>query len=179
MPASLLPMATSRKVPGSQKAAHKSALLELRKFGLAFPEAHTKSPWPGHMDLAVKDKTFTYLNVDGEPLSISCKLPESAVEALALPFTRPTEYGLGKSGWVSADFPWEEAPPVALLKLWIEESYRAQAPKRLVALLSPGTNKDSQPPRKKAKSARSKTALTKTAGPKTARSKPVPSKPAR
>ena len=31
---------------------------ELREFGLAYPGAHTKSPWPGHLDLAVKDKTF-------------------------------------------------------------------------------------------------------------------------
>lgn len=43
------------------------ALAELRAFGLAYPGAHTKSPWPGHLDLAVKDKTFAYLSVDGEP----------------------------------------------------------------------------------------------------------------
>ena len=27
---------------------------ELRKFGLTYPGAHLKSPWPGHKDLAVK-----------------------------------------------------------------------------------------------------------------------------
>ena len=53
------------------------ALEELRAFGLTYPGAHTKSPWPGHLDLAVNDKTFAYLSVAGEPFSIGCKLPEA------------------------------------------------------------------------------------------------------
>lgn len=112
------------------------ALAELRAFGLAYPGAHVKSPWPGHADLAVKDKTFAYLSVEGEPFSLSCKLPHSCDAALLLPFTEPTPYGLGKSGWVSASFP-EGDVPVALLKSWIDESYRAQAPKKLVKALGP------------------------------------------
>src|SRR5262249_30369820 len=106
-----------------------------RAFGLAYPGAHLKSPWPGHMDLAVNDKTFAYLSVEGEPLSISCKLPHSCVAALTLPFTKPTAYGLGKSGWVSASFPQGESPSIEILKAWIDESYRAQAPKKLVRSL--------------------------------------------
>ena len=86
------------------KRSSDAALRELRAYGLAYPGAHTKSPWPGHLDLAVKDKTFAYLSLEGEPFSISCKLPSSNAIALALPFTRPAEYGLGKSGWVSAQF---------------------------------------------------------------------------
>ncbi len=111
------------------------ALKTLRSFGLAYPEAHTKSPWPGHLDLAVKEKTFAYLSVEGEPFSISCKLPESGVVALMLPFAEPTAYGLGKSGWVTATFSPGEVPPLEMLKDWIDESYRAQAPKRLSAKL--------------------------------------------
>jgi predicted DNA-binding protein (MmcQ/YjbR family) len=110
---------------------------ELRAFGLRYPGAHTKSPWPGHLDLAVKDKTFAYLSVEGEPLKISCKLPQSAEVALSLPFTEPTPYGLGKSGWVTARFPDDMPVPVELLREWIDESYRAQAPKRLSAGLAP------------------------------------------
>jgi predicted DNA-binding protein (MmcQ/YjbR family) len=119
----------------SQKNYTDAVLKELRAFGLAYPRAHLKSPWPGHMDLAVNDKTFTYLSVAGEPFSISCKLPRSNAAALMLPFTKPTEYGLGKSGWVTAAFSKGESPPVDMLKAWIDESYRAQAPKKLVALL--------------------------------------------
>lgn len=119
-----------------KKEVTDAVLKDLRKFGLAYPKAHTKSPWPGHLDLAVNDKTFAYLSIEGEPFSISCKLPESSELALTLPFAEPTAYGLGKSGWVTARFPEGQAPPVDLLKAWIDESYRAQAPKKLVALLA-------------------------------------------
>ena len=112
-------------------------LKELRAFGLAYPGAHTKSPWPGHMDLAVKDKTFAYLSVEGEPFAISCKLPKSSAVALMLPFAKPTGYGLGKSGWVTAEPPAGKPIPMDLFKQWIDESYRAQAPKKLVAQLAP------------------------------------------
>jgi predicted DNA-binding protein (MmcQ/YjbR family) len=114
-------------------------LRKLREFGLAYPGAHTKSPWPGHLDLAVKDKTFAYLSLEGEPLSISCKLPRTGSAAVMLPFAKPTEYGLGKSGWVTAQFSEGETPPVDLLKAWIDESYRAQAPKKLIASLAAAT----------------------------------------
>jgi hypothetical protein len=113
------------------------ALIALRRFGLRYPGAHTKSPWPGHLDLAVNDKTFVYLSLEGEPLSISCKLPRSSAGALLLPFASPTAYGLGRSGWVTAKFGPRDKPPLEMLKAWIDESYRAQAPKRLSALLPP------------------------------------------
>jgi predicted DNA-binding protein (MmcQ/YjbR family) len=129
-----------------------AVLKELRAFGLAYPGAHTKSPWPGHLDLAVKDKTFAYLSIEGEPLSISCKLPQSHAAALMLPYTEPTGYGLGKSGWVSARFTGPHKPQVAMLKAWIDESYRAQAPKRLVATLATGA--DAAKPRRAARGPR-------------------------
>jgi predicted DNA-binding protein (MmcQ/YjbR family) len=118
----------------AKKRASDAALKELRAFGLALPGAHTKSPWPGHLDLAVNDKTFAYLSIDGEPFSIGCKLPASQSVALMLPFVTPMAYGLGKSGWVSAQLA-EQPVPVEMFKAWIEESYRAQAPKKLVAQL--------------------------------------------
>lgn len=115
--------------------SHDAVRRKLKKFGLAYPEAHGKSPWPGHDDLAVRNKTFAYLSAEGEPLSISCKLPLTGQMALTLPFTNPTGYGLGKSGWVTATFDPKQAPPLDLLEDWIDESYRAQAPKKLVATL--------------------------------------------
>lgn len=118
-----------------KKGPHDSLLLALRERGLAYPGAHTKSPWPGHLDLAVKDKTFAYLSLEGEPLRIGCKLPSSGALALMLPNTEPTPYGLGKSGWVSAKFEEDDTPDLSMLLAWIDESYRAQAPKKLVAQL--------------------------------------------
>ena len=105
---------------------------ELRAWGLTLPGAHRKSPWPEHDDLAVKDKTFAYLPAKGRPFGLSCKLPYTGYEALQLPFAKPTAYGLGKSGWVSFSPPENEIPQIEQLKAWVEESYRAQAPKRLV-----------------------------------------------
>ena len=117
------------------KRASDAALDELRAFGLAYPGAHTKSPWPGHADLAVNDKTFAYLTVAGEPFSIGCKLPVSSAMALMLPFVTPMAYGLGKSGWVTAK-PGTGDIPIEMFKAWIDESYRAQAPKKLVAQIT-------------------------------------------
>ena len=120
----------------AKKQPTDALLKQLREFGLTYPGAHTKSPWPGHLDLAVNDKTFAYLSVEGDPLKVSCKLPASGEVALMMPFCQPTAYGLGKSGWVSAQFPPGAPPPeLAMLKAWVDESYRAQAPKKLVAQL--------------------------------------------
>jgi hypothetical protein len=140
-----------------------AVLLELRAFGLAYPGAHTKSPWPGHLDLAVKDKTFAYLSLEGEPIGISCKLPQSCAAALMLPNTKPTEYGLGKSGWVSASWPEGVMPDVDMLKSWIDESYRAQAPKKLVAQLAgtPIAPAKKRAAKKTSAAAKKKAAVTK------------------
>lgn len=107
----------------------------LRAWGLKLPGAHRKSPWPDHDDLAVKDKTFAYLPANGQPFSLSCKLPYTGYEALQLPFAEPTGYGLGKSGWVTFNPPEDEIPDLDQLKAWVEESYRAQAPLKLVVQL--------------------------------------------
>jgi predicted DNA-binding protein (MmcQ/YjbR family) len=107
-------------------------LRELRAFGLTYPGAHPKAPWPGHDDLAVNDKTFAYLAADGEPFSMSCKLKYTSETALELPFAQPTGYGLGKSGWVTFTPSEAEMPSLEQMNKWIDESYRAQAPKKLV-----------------------------------------------
>lgn len=115
-----------------------AAVKALREFGLGYPGAHIKSPWPTHMDLAVNNKTFAYLSTEGEPFGISCKLPQSNAVALMLPFTKPAAYGLGKSGWVSASPPPDQPIPIDMFKEWLDESYRAQAPKKLIAQLTTG-----------------------------------------
>lgn len=113
-------------------------LKTLRKVGLAYPEASTQAPWPGHLNLVVRKKTFAFLSIEGEPFSIGCKLPHSKEAALMLPFVEATGYGLGKSGWVTARLEKGALPPVALFLRWIEESYRAVAPKKLIAVLDAG-----------------------------------------
>ncbi len=158
-------------------------LQELRAFGLAYPGAHTKSPWPGHLDLAVNDKTFAYLSLEGEPFGISCKLPHSAAVALLLPFCKPAAYGLGKSGWVRAQFPAGRVPPIEMLQEWLDESYRAQAPKKRVreldgrGLVPPATKPATKPAAKKPTA--TKPAAKKPAAKKPAAKKPAAKKPVR
>ena len=129
-----------------------AVIKELREFGLKYPGAHLKSPWPGHKDLAVNDKTFAYLPPEGEPFSISCKLPKSNGVALLLPFCVPAGYGLGKSGWVAAT-PTPDQINIEMFKEWIDESYRAQAPKKLIDQIggAPAPAKAKAKPKAKAK----------------------------
>jgi predicted DNA-binding protein (MmcQ/YjbR family) len=113
-----------------------SAEAVLRAHALSYPEAREEFPW-GERVVKVRGKVFVFLGrPEGGGLGLSVKLPGSATLALDLPFAAPTAYGLGKSGWVTARFSPGARPPVGLLKQWIDESYRAVAPKRLVARLS-------------------------------------------
>jgi len=107
----------------------------LLRFALSYPEAREDHPW-GETVVKVKKKVFVFLgHPEGGGLGVSVKLPRSNLLALDLPFATPTGYGLGKAGWVTAQFKPKEKPPVDLLKQWIDESYRAVAPKTLVARL--------------------------------------------
>jgi predicted DNA-binding protein (MmcQ/YjbR family) len=111
--------------------ASKKAEKALRAFALAYPEAREDFPW-GERVIKVKNKVFVFLGGRDNGLSISTKLPNSAGAAATLPFAEPTGYGLGKSGWITARFEGNQKPPVKLLERWIDESYRAVAPKKLV-----------------------------------------------
>lgn len=106
----------------------------LRKLALSYPETSEHHPW-GETAIKVKDKTFLFMRADADALSLSVKLPQSREDALALPFTEPTHYGLGKSGWVTSSFKRGDDVPAGILEDWIDESYRAVAPKKLLARL--------------------------------------------
>jgi YjbR protein len=164
-------------MPKTKTSPGDAAVKELRELGLKYPGAHTKSPWPGHLDLAVNDKTFAYLSIEGEPFRMSCKLPATGEQALMLPGTSPTPYGLGKSGWVTCELAEGELPPVDILKEWLDESYRAQAPKKLVKQLSEGGAEASTPrpsPKPRGAAAAKKPAPKKKAAAKKAASKKKP-----
>ncbi len=147
--------------------------LSLREFALGYPGAHEDFPW-GHRVIKVKGKAFIFMGHEHGGLGLSVKLPHSNAAALMMPFASPTGYGLGKSGWVSADFPKGQPPPMEMLRQWVDESYRAVAPKKLVAQLGagamaasartkPAAAKKAAKPRKPA-AAKKKTAARKSAG---------------
>jgi predicted DNA-binding protein (MmcQ/YjbR family) len=109
---------------------------ELRDHAMTYPETTEDHPW-GHIAIKVRGKAFVFLGNDSNEseLSVTVKLPSSRDMASDLPFAEPTGYGLGKSGWVTARFESPSDVPMDLLKAWIDESFRAIAPKRLVRSL--------------------------------------------
>jgi predicted DNA-binding protein (MmcQ/YjbR family) len=119
-------------------SAHVKTRAKLLEYALQFPEAWQDDPWGGDVVVKVGKKIFVFFGAD-EPedgsLGLSVKLPESRDEALAFEYTEPTGYGLGRAGWVSLRVPRGKKFPVDLLEEWIDESYRAVAPKKLVKLL--------------------------------------------
>jgi predicted DNA-binding protein (MmcQ/YjbR family) len=109
---------------------------DLRLAGIALPEVTEDFPW-GHRALKVGRRIFMVIALEHDTIRVSFKLPESNAIALSMPFTSPTPYGLGRSGWVTATFASPAQLPMPLLLSWLYESYRAIAPKRLSAALPP------------------------------------------
>jgi predicted DNA-binding protein (MmcQ/YjbR family) len=111
----------------------------MRKRALAYPETVEDHPW-GENAFKVKGKVFlfAYLHADEGWLNLTMKLPISGPIALTMPFASRTGYGLGKSGWVTSRFNVGEEAPLDMLVEWLDESYRAVAPKRVVAQMDGG-----------------------------------------
>jgi predicted DNA-binding protein (MmcQ/YjbR family) len=105
------------------------AEIALRECALTYPETTEEFPWD-HSAIKVKGKVFLIMaQPPGGGVNISLKLPVSNGSALAMPFAQPTGYGLGKSGWVTSTFLDTKHIPIELIKDWIDESYRAVAPR--------------------------------------------------
>ncbi len=121
-------------------ATLKQIFARLRAKALAYPETREDLPW-GESAIKVKGKTFVFMRVDKKTLHLSIKLPHSKEFALEYPFTRPTPYGLGKSGWVTAEFAAKDKPPLDVLEAWIDESFFAIAPKKVSAAMKKAAGK--------------------------------------
>src|SRR4051812_27330961 len=105
---------------------------KLRSHSLGYPETTEEFPW-GENAFKVKGKTFVFMRADPKDLSFSVKLPKSRARALNLPGSEPTHYGLGAKGWVTLR-PTSKTS-LELLFSFIDESYRAIAPKRVLEQL--------------------------------------------
>jgi predicted DNA-binding protein (MmcQ/YjbR family) len=111
---------------------------KLRVHGLSLPKATEAHPW-GHIALKVRGKAFVFLSGaefhEGK-LSVTVKLPQSGeIVKSALANVTAAGYGLGKSGWVTALYAPKDAIDIPMLCAWIDQSYRAIAPKKLAAAL--------------------------------------------
>ncbi len=110
----------------------------LRAAAMAFPGTNEDFPW-GHPAYKVAGKKmFLSLGAyeEGE-LSVSMKLPYRSEEALRLKCAKPADYGLGRSGWVTFTFGPKAKAPLAKLCDYLDESWRAVAPKKLSASHAP------------------------------------------
>ena len=116
----------------SKKAAQLRA--KILASALEYPGAHVDHPW-GETVVKVNKKVFVFLGMDDDPKGMSVKLDDSNEQALSLPGSEPTGYGLGKAGWVSLTFLGADVPPIGVLRDWLDESYRRVAPKKLIAEL--------------------------------------------
>ena len=106
---------------------------KVREFALSLPEAFADTPWEDDVVVKVRGKIFVFLGPEGWK-RITVKLAESHAHALSIEGAEPAGYGLGKSGWVTVPVR-ADGVTIALLRDWVEESYRIVAPKRLVATL--------------------------------------------
>ena len=120
---------------------------ELRDFALGLPAAAEDFPWgepvvkvrrPGEPPAwrrgLVHGNTFLWLGrpEDDDP-RVSVKLTGSYEQAVALAGATPmTHSGLGQWGWLTFTL---SAAPDDLLLDWVEESWRAAAPKKLLSEL--------------------------------------------
>ena len=103
----------------------------MRDRAMSYPQTEEAFPW-GERAIKVKGKTFLFMRLSDSELSFSVKLPRTGVQALALPFAKPTEYGLGKHGWVTVRLAKTSKELTSQCLAWIDESYRGIAPKKVV-----------------------------------------------
>ena len=106
----------------------------MRDRAMSYPQIEETFPW-GERAIKVKGKTFLFMRLADKELSFSVKLPRTGVQALALPFAKPTEYGLGKHGWVTVRISKTSKELTDQCFSWLDESYRAVAPKKVVDAL--------------------------------------------
>lgn len=123
----------TRKRPAA-KPGFRQVEAALRKYALGLPEAYEEFPW-GERVIKVNKRIFVFMHGSAQELRVTTKLPQSYGAVLLAPFAKPTGYGLGRSGWVTATFHKGDTPPVDMLRSWIDESYRAIAPKKLAKKL--------------------------------------------
>lgn len=108
----------------------------VREYALSLPEAREDHPWDESV-VKVRAKIFVFLGMEPPskwPVSVTVKLPASHPMALAQRGVEPSGYGLGRAGWVTVDLA-AATLPFEALREWVDESYRAVAPKKLTARL--------------------------------------------
>ncbi len=108
----------------------------IRRIALAYPEA-SETLTANERIIKVRKRPFVVLRQQGDVLGLSVKLPTSRATALALPYVQLIRYRLGNADWITARFGVADDLPIEQVWDWIDESYHAAAPARLVSELAP------------------------------------------
>jgi predicted DNA-binding protein (MmcQ/YjbR family) len=110
----------------------------LRKAALAYPDTVEEFPWDHHAFKTPNKKVFLFLTgLEDGGFNCSMKLPFRQDDALTMKGAELTGYGMGKSGWVTFTFSAKSKPPMAKLIDYLDESWRAVAPKKVSAAFAP------------------------------------------
>jgi predicted DNA-binding protein (MmcQ/YjbR family) len=160
----------------------------LRKHALGHPETYEEAPW-GDRVVKVRGKIFFLCGVHAKQLYVTVKLPATGRALLQRPYAEPTHYGMGKHGWVTSKFNVVEDVPQREVEQWIDESFRAIAPKKLSAMTDAMMDDDraakkaarpkaNRPASAKADGERAASALADPSA-KAATKRPTPKRPAR
>jgi predicted DNA-binding protein (MmcQ/YjbR family) len=115
----------------------KAAEAELIAYAATFPGAWEDHPWD-HTVMKVGQKIFVFFGGAAMPddvLSVTVKLPVSYEMALTLPYMKPSGHGLWKAGWAQLTQRSGDDFDLTTIRAWIDQSYRAVAPKKLVKQL--------------------------------------------
>lgn len=104
---------------------------ELRTAAMALPEASEGTSCVNRA-FRVGKKAFFYLGEKPDHIRLMVKLGPSLEAAAAMNDPRVS---VGKHGWTTIRMPNDELFGLDQLNSWISESYRALAPKKLVAQL--------------------------------------------
>jgi predicted DNA-binding protein (MmcQ/YjbR family) len=78
-------------------------------------------------------KGFLYLGEKPDTYRVMVKLEKSLDDAIKLSERDPDHYAVGTTRWVTIVLPHGQQPPPGQLESWIDESYRLQAGKKLLA----------------------------------------------
>jgi predicted DNA-binding protein (MmcQ/YjbR family) len=103
----------------------------LEKFSLDLPGAWSDMPWGDERVTKVGAKIFAFWGTDEDP-GLTVKLPDSNDHGLRFRGATPSSYGLGRHGWVTIPLRGVTGSDAEILVDFVEESYRAVAPKKLV-----------------------------------------------
>ena len=129
-------MATKQK--SAKKKTARSTPAKLRKAALSLPGTNEGTSC-NKAAFKAGAKNFFFMGEGKGPergaFTTMLKLTDSLAAAKKLAKAKPDNYSVGGAGWVNAEFDKGDGPPAGLLEGWIEESYRALAPKKLVAEL--------------------------------------------